>query len=353
MAQKWHSQKLVTLDSTSEGHNMASINKRGNYWRAQIRRKGFPIQSSTFDTKSQAEAWVRTIEGGMDRGVFLGKTEADTTTLSAALDRYWNEIASKKKHFDPERLRIARWKRNVLAPRFLSSLKGIDFAQYRDERRAQGKAENTIRLELALMSHLFNIARKEWGMESLANPLNNIRKPSGSLERDRRLQDGEFEKIYQALAQSENHWVLPAFELAIETSLRQTMLFELRWDWVDLDKRVIRIPIEFRSVGNKGVPVAIPLSTRAANVIQNLPRSLDGRLLSTTSNAARCVWKRTLKEIGVKGLRWHDLRHEAASRLFEKGLHPLEVASITGHKSLTMLRRYTHLRPEDLALKLA
>ncbi len=131
------------------------------------------------------------------------------------------------------------------------------------------------------------------------------------------------------------------------------MLFELRWDWVDLDKRVIRIPIELRSVGNKGVPVAIPLSTRAINVIQTLPRSLDGRLLSTTSNAARCVWKRTLKEIGIKGLRWHDLRHEAASRLFEKGLHPLEVASITGHKSLTMLRRYTHLRPEDLALKLA
>lgn len=168
-----------------------------------------------------------------------------------------------------------------------------------------------------------------------------------------RLQDGEFDKIYLALAQSENHWVLPAFELAIETSLRQTMLFELRWDWVDLDKRVIRIPIELRSVGNKGVPVAIPLSTRAINVIQTLPRSLDGRLLSTTSNAARCVWKRTLKEIGIKGLRWHDLRHEAASRLFEKGLHPLEVASITGHKSLTMLRRYTHLRPEDLAMKLA
>jgi integrase len=131
------------------------------------------------------------------------------------------------------------------------------------------------------------------------------------------------------------------------------MLFELRWDWVDIDRRVIRIPIEFRTVGNKGVPVAIPLSTRAVNVIHNLPRSLDGRLLSTSPNAARCVWKRTLKEIGIKGLRWHDLRHEAASRLFEKGLHPLEVASITGHKSLTMLRRYTHLRPEDLALKLA
>ena len=59
-----------------------------------------------------------------------------------------------------------------------------------------------------------------------------------------------------------------------------------------------------------------------------------------------------LKDLGIKDLRWHDLRHEAASRFFEKGLHPLEVASITGHKSLTMLRRYTHLQPHDLVAKL-
>lgn len=332
---------------------MASIIKRGNFWRAQIRRKGFPTQHSTFDTKAKADAWVRTIEGGMDRGVFLGKTEADTTTLSEALDRYWREIASKKRHPDPERLKVARWKRHPLAARFLSSLKGSDFAKYRDARRDQGRAENTIRLELALMSHLFEIARKEWGLETLANPLKNIRKPSGSLERDRRLQAGEFDKIFQALSKSDNPWARPAFELAIETSLRQSMLFALRWDWVDLERRVISIPVEFRSTGNKGVPAAMPLSSRALAVITALPRSLDGRLLPTTPNAVRCVWKRMLKQIGIEGLRWHDLRHEAASRFFEKGLHPLEVASITGHKSLTMLRRYTHLRPEDLALKLA
>ena len=71
----------------------------------------------------------------MDRGVFFGKTEADTTTLSDSLDRYRSEIASKKKHANPERLRIARWKRNVLAPRFLSSLKDSDFARYREERK--------------------------------------------------------------------------------------------------------------------------------------------------------------------------------------------------------------------------
>ena len=219
-------------------------------------------------------------------------------------------------------------------------------------RRALGRAENTVRLELALVSHLFEIARKEWGMESLLNPLKNITKPSGSRERDRRLVAGEFERIADALTASDNPWVRPAFDLAIETSLRQGMLVQLRWEWVDLERQTVTIPVSFRRHGNKGVPAVLPLSLRAVSVLKALPQQTTGPILATTANAIRCIWKRTLKALGIENLRWHDLRHEAASRFFEKGLHPLEVASITGHKSLTMLRRYTHLQPEALAAKL-
>jgi integrase len=105
-------------------------------------------------------------------------------------------------------------------------------------------------------------------------------------------------------------------------------------------------------MGNKCVPAALPLSTRAAAILRALPRSIDGRVFPTTQNALVCVWKRALKRLCVKNLRWHDLRHEAASRLFEKGLNPFQVASITGHKTLNTLRRYTHLRPEDLLERL-
>lgn len=82
------------------------------------------------------------------------------------------------------------------------------------------------------MSHLFEIARKEWGMEGLLNPLKNIRKPSASSARDRRREAGEFEKIHAAQKSSGNPFAVPAFELAIETSLRQGTLFGLRWEWV-------------------------------------------------------------------------------------------------------------------------
>ena len=74
--------------------------------------------------------------------------------------------------------------------------------------------------------------------------------------------------------------------------------------------------------------------------------------MATTANAVICIWKHTLTKLGIKDLRWHDLRHEAASRLFEKGLHPMEVASMTGHKSMQMLKRYTHLKPESLLERL-
>ncbi len=189
-------------------------------------------------------------------------------------------------------------------------------------------------------------------MESLLNPLKNITKPSGSRERDRRLVAGEYERIADALAASDNPWVRPAFDLAIETSLRQGMLVQLRWEWVDLERQTVTIPVSFRRHGNKGVPAVLPLSLRAVSVLKALPQQTTGPILATTANAIRCIWKRTLKALGIENLRWHDLRHEAASRFFEKGLHPLEVASITGHKSLTMLRRYTHLQPEALAAKL-
>ncbi len=334
---------------------MATIRKRGPYqFQAEIRRKGYPKQTRTFETKADAQAWARQLESEIDRGAFVSRVEAERTTLAEALERYWREIASKKRYPDRERQRINHWKRQeTLTARFLANLRGADFAQYRDERREQRRAENTIRLELALISHLFEIARKEWGMEGLANPIKNIRKPSGSKERDRRLRPGEYEQIAEAFSASDNPWARAAFDLAIETTLRQGMLFKLRWEWVDLERRVIRIPAKERTAENKGVPPVLPLSTRAVAVLSRLPRALAGRVLPTTPNAVRCIWKRTMPKLGIDDLRWHDLRHEAISRLFERGLTLMEVASITGHKSLNMLRRYTHLQPDDIMRKLA
>lgn len=253
----------------------------------------------------------------------------------------------EKRHPSQENQRINRWLDYPITKRSLANLRRADFAAYRDARRAVGRAENTIRLELALVGHVFEIARQEWGMEGLMNPLKNIRKPSGSNARERRLEPGEFQLLQRLLGEVGNAWAAPAMVLAIETALRQAMLFDLRWSWVDLGAQVVRIPPENRGVENNAVPAVLPLSSRAVAALTALPRSIDGRVLATTQNAIVLAFKRAktnyaaeCKSHGTSAellvdLRWHDLRHEAASRLFERGLHPLEVASITGHNSTT------------------
>lgn len=331
---------------------MASFSKRGNFWRAQVRSKGQDTISRTFDTKADAQVWARSIESAMDKGVYIDNSEAQRTTLLEAIERYEKETIARKGHPGQELQRTRHWKSQALAKRYLADLRGVDFAKYRDSRMVGGRAAATVRQELQVVSHLFETARKEWGMEGLLNPLKNIRKPSGSRERERRLNPGEFDDISAELARRGNPYALPAFELAIETSLRQGMLLALRWDWVDLDARVIRIPSEHRRIANKGVPAALPLSSRAINVLQRMPRAINGKIFDTTQAAIVLIWKKSLKTLAIRGLRWHDLRHEAASRFFELGLHPMQVAAITGHKNLNMLRRYTHLKGEDLAVML-
>lgn len=332
---------------------MASIQKtpEGNY-KIQIRRKGWPAWFGTADTSVEAHRIARAIEADMDRGTYRDNREAESTTLAEAFDRYGRDFSSRKAHPERDLQRIERWKQHPLARRFMATLRGADFAAYRDERRRAGRAENTIRLELQLVSHLFEMARKEWGWEGQPNPLKNIRKPSGTKARDRRLHPGERERLAIALAETGNPWATPAFELAVETTLRQAMLFELRWEWISLVDRVLTIPRTYHQRVNKGVPHEIPLSSKAMAVLQAMPRSIDGRVFGCTANAVLMIWKRALKRLEIGDLRWHDLRHEGVSRLFEKGMSAIEASSISGHKSFVMLKRYTHLRASDLLAKI-
>jgi integrase len=336
---------------------MASFDKRGRYWRAQVRRRGYPPQTQSFDTKGEAEIWARSVESAMDRGLWTDNREASRTTLREALERYAREVTPHKAptSIRVELSRIERLKAHSLASRFLTNVRGVDLAKYRDERLTQGKATNTVRIELALLGHLYSTCRKDWGMEGLVNPASNLRKPSVSAARDRRLRPGEFERIRAALAESGNGYAAAAFELAIETALRQGMLFHLRWTWVDLQARVIPIPPTFRKRKNKGVPDVLPLSPRAIEILRSLPRSSDGRVLATTQNAVVMVWRKALKRLGIEDLHFHDLRHEAASRLAEHGagFSVMDLAAFTGHADPKMVRRYVNLDAAALARRMA
>lgn len=240
---------------------MATISKRSsNQFNVRIRHTGYPIRSKTFSTREEAALWAATIENEIRRGVYQRQQpEAERTTLHAALSRYADEVTPLKKSADSELCRVAAWQRNPLAQKFLGSLRGTDFAKYRDTRLAAGTAGNTIRLDLAVISHLFEVARKDWGMESLSNPVKNVRKPKLARGRDRRLLEGEEVKLLDSCMG--NQRLRAVIQLALATGMRRGELVKLRWCDIDLDTCVLKLMDT-----KNGTDREVPLSTSVVSL---------------------------------------------------------------------------------------
>ncbi len=377
---------------------MANFRKRGEHqWQARVRRKGYPAQLKTFETRAEAEAWARKVESGMDGGTFVSRAEAEATSLSEALDRYEREIVPGKKGDVQEKSVIRMWKATTLVLRPMAAIRSADIAKQRDEWLKTCKPATVLR-RIALLSHVFKIARHEWRMESLTNPIEFVTKPSPNNARTRRVttidaitgrgaDEGELERIIAASGSA----VLPAIiRLAVETAMRRGEIVGLLWDNVDLKKRVAHLPET-----KNGTSRDVPLSSRAVAALEASKPSesdatagkkamkgklrgpaktrhampLTGLVFAVSSDAvtraferavlrARRAYEAECKKAGrvldkkyLTDLRFHDLRHEAASRLASiYQLH--ELAKITGHKDPRMLMRYYHPRAEDLAKRL-
>jgi len=320
---------------------MAYIQKRGEAWRAQIRRKGYPIISATFDSKADAQRWATEIEGDMSRARFVDIREAEQTSVADALRRYRREVTDTKKGARQESIRIDRWLEDGIAKKSLATLRSSDLAAWRDAQLRDGKAGNTVRLNLAIISHLYTIAIKEWGIQGITNPCASLRQPKPGKSRDRRPTASELTAVIEASATY--HRELPIIiQLAVETAMRRSELVLLRRD-------SIRGKVAYLEDTKNGDRRSVPLSQTARDLIATLPTRIDGRLFGITPNLVSNYFPKSCKDCGITGLTFHDLRHEATSRLFEAGFNMMEVASITGHRTLSMLRRYTHLSPHDLA----
>lgn len=365
---------------------MATIDQRSSgYWQAKVRRKGFPPQSCSFRTKSEAKEWARKIEAEMDRGVFISNKEAEATTLHEALERYLREVTPGKRGAKVEEYRIRAWQDNKLAARTLAALRGADFAAWRDLRLKAGCAASTIQKELALIGHLFKIAKTEWGMEGLQNPLSAVRKPRADNARSRVFVADEEARILAACspqdikdgrftAGAQSPYFRPAVEFALATAMRQSEIAELLWENIDLSRQVALLPLT-----KNGEPRAVPLSSTAIGILKSLLKPAEEDHLpllrgtvfgGLTANAikiafiravkrARRVYEKECKETQrvakpdfLTDFHFHDLRHVATTRLSKKLPNVIELAAVTGHKDLRMLKRYYHPRAEDLAKKL-
>jgi integrase len=328
---------------------MATIRKLRGRWQAQVRRRGIPPRAKSFDRRTEADRWARDLEAEADRNGWVADTRAaEKTTLGELLTRYANQVTPTKRGAVSEKARINSIVRCPIAHRTLSKLTSSDVATYRDE-RLKCVASATVVRELSTVSHTIDIATREWGLWLPRNPVKLVRRPAVPRGRTRRLQNDEEQRLLDASDRGRTPLLRPLIILAIETAMRRGELLDLRWEHVDLKLRVAHLPLT-----KNGDSRDIPLSRRAFQTLEQL--RADGvkheRVFPMTGNSVRLAFEHLRVRAGMSDFRFHDLRHEAISRLFETGLNIAEVASISGHREFKMLLRYTHLRAADLVARL-
>jgi integrase len=331
-------------------------------WKAIIRIAGNPIVTKTFRTKKDSTDWARTTEDEIVRGIYISRSHSEKTTVSQGIQRYLDEVTPTKKQStrDPE-IRRGKILQKYLGKYSLASLAAEHIATYRDMRLAGGMSSNSIRLELALLSHLYTIAIKEWGMGLAVNPVSNVRKPRPGNGRDRRLNGDEEKRLLESCESQSNPMLAMIAKIALYTGMRHSEIANLTRSQISLKNKTI-----FLSDTKNGSSRTVPLSKKTIEVLKEAinhpikPSDTEliffgepGRDGKRKPYNIKAAWGKALKEAKISDLRFHDLRHEATSRFVEAGLSDVQVSSITGHKSMQMLKRYTHLRTENLAYLIA
>ena len=338
---------------------MATIEKRTadgkTTYRVKIRLRGYPSESATFERMSDAKAWAQKIESDMRAGRYFG--EAKRHTFGELADKYLADRETMRLRSFSDRKRQVTFWRGVFGDHLLHDVTPARISTERDnlleevdadgERRRDGP---TVTRYLAALS-----ACLSYGVESLqwleSNPCRRIKMPSENQGRVRFLSDDERDRLLAACRASADPHLLLAVILSLTTGARQGEVMGLRWTQVDFQRRVITL-----HETKNGDRRALPLAGEAFTLLleRSKVRSLhDDRVFVIERRqrpfaAIRPAWEAALEAAGVKDFHWHDIRHTAASYLTMAGVSPTEIARVTGHRTMQMLARYSHLSDEHV-----
>lgn len=360
---------------------MATFDERASgYTQVKIRRKGYPPQSKTFRTKTEAQEWARQVEAAMDRGEFKDTRTAANTTLRQVLEHYRDNNMEKNKGKDVDLVRLNILLNSDLAKYSMAAL-GHDVIEtwcnrYAKENKVKG---STINRYLNLLSAAINVGIKKKKL-NIENPVKQVDRPANPQHRDRRLLSEEERRMFEALSVTEreggrftgpqNLWLRPLVEFALETAMRRSELLGLEWQYVDKARGIAHIPDTKIGKGEEA-PVSrdVPLSKRALEILEALPRDIGGKVFPTTADAvkkgfsravgrARKVYEADCKRIDetplakmLVDLHFHDLRHEATSRL-AKVYDIRQLAKVGGWRDLNTLARYYNPTADELVAQL-
>ncbi len=321
-------------------------------YRVEIRLKGHPRQQATFERLTDARRWAHATESAIREGRHFATSETKRHTLADLIERYTREVlpTKKPKTQGPQVAQLAWWKAQI-GERTLADITPALVAKYRDKLAAQTTPRGattspaTVVRYLAVISHAFTIAMREWQWVE-SNPLTKVSKPREPRGRVRFLSDQEREALLTACKASRSPDLYPAVLLALSTGARAQELLGARWPQVDLARRVLVLH-DTKNGERRVLPLAGPALEllRERSKVRRIDTDLifPGRLHPDRPVDLRTPFENALKAAAIEDFRWHDLRHTAASYLAMNGASLAEIAEILGHKTLAMVKRYEHL----------
>lgn len=341
---------------------MATIRERTSSsgktrYHVQIRLKGYPQETASFDRKTDAREWAHRVEAEMKAGRYFKTDEAKRRTVSDMIDRYVRDVLPLKRSSTQDSQGvILNWWRNRIGHMVLADIAPPVIAEARDEllsgstHQSNRRSPSTVVRYLSTLSHCYSVAEREWGwIEN--SPMHRVNKPREPQGRVRFLSDEERVRLLKACRESRNPYLYVIVLLAISTAMRQGEILNLSWDRVDFDRgRITLLAEDTKSGASRAVPLAGPafeelrelarLRRINTNLLFPAPTNNDGE---PRPIEIRNAWLRAVKAAGIENFRFHDLRHTAASYLAMNGATLAEIAEVLGHKTLAMVKRYAHL----------
>jgi integrase len=328
--------------------NMATFSQRNGRWQVKVVRKGFPTQYKSFPTKAEGQIWARSVETAMDDGTGADPARTTDITFGKLLECYKASVTQTKRSRRSEEYRIGKMMRNKISEYSMRNLTTSVLADYRDQRLAEASNSCVCR-ELATISAVITHAQRELGLRT-SNPAKLVKRPRLPPGRSRILKPTEIDLLLHEL-NAERHelrskWLVPLAKLALETAMRQGELLSLLWKHVDFEERTAYLPIT-----KNGKDRYVPLSSAALAILKSLDR-VEERVIPISQNVVLCAWPRACRRAGIEDFHFHDLRHMATTSLAKKLPNVIELASVTGHSNVQMLKRYYHVSASELSLKL-
>jgi integrase len=305
-------------------------------------------EAQTFDRKQAANAWIVKREAELKRPG--GLEQKDDPALSAVIDRY---IGESKNPVSGTKAQVLKTIKNSnLGETKCSEINSKSLVSFARELTEEVEPQ-TCGNYFSHLSNIFTVARPAWGYPlsrqefddavTVIKKLGLIRKGN---ERNRRPTLTELVQLMEHFGRVRDHRPssIPMQKIAafaLFSTRRQEEITLLRWDDLDGDRILVR---DMKHPGDKkGNNVYCEVPPEARAIIDSMPRDNE-RIFPYSTDAISAAFTRACRILGIEDLRFHDLRHEGISRLFEMGRTIPQVAAVSGHRSWTSLKRYTHIR---------